>query len=63
MDFVIRNMFPAPTRYEMNLLCMNKNIWTEARLEIVDINNNNTDLWFQDIVDESGNFVRDFEEL
>ena len=58
MDFVIRNMFPAPTRYEMN-----KNIWTEARLEIVDINNNNTDLWFQDIVDESGNFVRDFEEL
>ena len=56
-------MFPAPTRYEMNLLCMNKNIWTEARLEIVDINNNNTDLWFQDIVDESGNFVRDFEEL
>ena len=42
---------------------MNKNIWTEARLEIVDINNNNTDLWFQDIVDESGNFVRDFEEL
>ena len=63
MDFVIRNMFPAPTRYEMNLLCMNKNIWTEARLEIVDINNSNTDLWFQDIVDESGNFVRDFEEL